>query len=325
MVPLIYAGIDEAGYGPMFGPLVVACAAFTLHAYEPSKSAPNLWKLLARAVCRSRSDRRRRIAVEDSKSLKGPVGGAVHPLRHLERGVLAFRASSPADIPANDAALLDQLHISQPAHRWYDGAVNLPVGQSLHELQIAIGMLKRAMTSCALNCPMMQAEVIDAGTFNSQIDVMHSKAAVNLCAAMRLVDAVWRRWPDAHPRIVVDRQSGRTHYLRPLQLSYPDAELTILNEDERFSRYHLRRGSAELTITFTTEAERQHLPVALASMTAKYVRELLMLRMNRFFRSHMPELKPTAGYVQDGRRYLADIEPLIRRLGLDRRQLVRES
>jgi hypothetical protein len=63
--------------------------------------------------------------------------------------------------------------------------------------------------------------------------------------------------------------------------------------------------------------------VALASMTAKYVRELLMMRLNRYFRSHMPELKPTAGYVEDGRRYIGDIEPLIARLGVDRRSLIR--
>jgi hypothetical protein len=64
--------------------------------------------------------------------------------------------------------------------------------------------------------------------------------------------------------------------------------------------------------------------VALASMTAKYVRELLMDRFNRFWQHHAPDLKPTAGYVQDGRRFLAEIDPLIQSLGIDRRQLIRQ-
>ena len=88
-------------------------------------------------------------------------------------------------------------------------------------------------------------------------------------------------------------------------------------------RYRLDRAGTELTVSFTTEAEAAHLPVALASMIAKYVRELLMLRMNRFFRGHLPELKPTAGYYEDGRRFVRDIEPVIETLGVDRGSLVR--
>jgi hypothetical protein len=48
-----------------------------------------------------------------------------------------------------------------------------------------------------------------------------------------------------------------------------------------------------------------------------------MLRLDRFFRLHLAELKPTAGYVTDARRYLADIEPVIDDLGLEREELVR--
>ena len=71
------------------------------------------------------------------------------------------------------------------------------------------------------------------------------------------------------------------------------------------------------------EAERQHLPVALASMTAKYVRELFMLRFNRFFSRAVPELRPTAGYVTDARRFLSDVQPVIERLRLTPSRLIR--
>ena len=97
----------------------------------------------------------------------------------------------------------------------------------------------------------------------------------------------------------------------------------MLAETETISRYRLELDGSFITISFIVEAESAHLPVALASMTAKYVRELLMLRFNRYFQSLMPELKPTAGYYGDGRRYLNDIEPLIDRLGIDRQSLIR--
>ena len=40
-------------------------------------------------------------------------------------------------------------------------------------------------------------------------------------------------------------------------------------------------------------------------------------------RGFLPELKPTAGYVQDGRRYVAEIESVIRSEGLERGSLIR--
>ena len=70
-------------------------------------------------------------------------------------------------------------------------------------------------------------------------------------------------------------------------------------------------SSASIHIQFRPEAEEVHLPVALASMTAKLVRELTMARFNRYWSSRMPGLKPTAGYVQDARRWLVDVEGVL--------------
>jgi hypothetical protein len=70
-------------------------------------------------------------------------------------------------------------------------------------------------------------------------------------------------------------------------------------------------------------ADGAYLPAALASMAAKLVRELLMLRLNRFFASRVENLQPTAGYVQDGRRWLADVAGLLQTSGFDQNTLVR--
>ncbi|MEE8155374.1 MAG: hypothetical protein V3T53_10525 [Phycisphaerales bacterium] len=319
---LVYAGIDEAGYGPMLGPLCLGCTAFVLKDYDPRKGAPDLWRILSRAVCRRPRDRRHRIAIEDSKKLKGANSGSVHPLRALERGVLSLHLTQ-GESSATDDALFDRLGLELPTVPWYGSSTALPVAVHTDELRIAAARLNRVMNGAGVTCSLMRCEVIGAGDFNRQVASMRTKASVNLCCVMRLIDDVWQSYKDVHPRVIVDRQGGRTKYLRILQLSFEGAQVRIVAEDPGQSRYHLVRDRSQLTLSFVRAAESQHLPVALASMIAKYVRELLMLRLNRFFQEELPELRATAGYVQDARRYLVEIEPVIRRLGLERTALVR--
>ncbi len=87
---LVYAGIDEAGYGPMFGPLCVAGATFILKDHDPAAGAPNMWRLLNRAVCRSPRDKRNRIAINDSKKLKG--ANDKRRMRLARKGRLRYQA-----------------------------------------------------------------------------------------------------------------------------------------------------------------------------------------------------------------------------------------
>jgi ribonuclease HII len=363
---LIYAGIDEAGYGPMLGPLCVAGAVFVLAEHDPGDGAPDLWRKLCNGVCRERKDRRQRIAVDDSKRLKGANDGRVHPLKHLERGVLAFLANTTpplpegggrgvgvgltsndnqracatssdssscsipvregeAPIPARDVDLFARLHVTAPPAAWYGSTTDLPLAHTADELRIASSKLNRVMREAGITCADMRCEAIDAGPFNQHIARTKSKANVNMAAALRLVDRIWQRWPREHPRVILDRHGGRLRYREELQLAWPEAAIRILAESESLSRYRLSRGSSHITLSFMREADGGHLPVALASMTAKLVRELFMLRFNRFFRQHLPELKPTAGYVHDARRYLRDIETLMTDLKIDREQLVRNA
>lgn len=319
---LIYAGIDEAGYGPMLGPLCVGCAAFVIEDHDPEQGKVDLWKRLSRAVCVKKGDKKHRLAIDDSKNLKGARSGKAHPLTHLERGVLAFLANK-SDLPASDESLFDQLGATLPNAPWYESTTSLPVACDRDQLRIATSRLHKTMLDDGVELGFLKAEMIDAGPFNQQVDLMGNKAVVNFGAVMRHVQRVWDRWPDDHPRVIVDRQGGRTHYRQELQTAFPEAHIRIVAEEDSISRYRLDREGSKLTISFCTEAEKSHLPVALASMVAKYTRELAMIRMNRHFQARMPELKATAGYVQDARRYLSEIEGVIRRESIDRSMLVR--
>ncbi len=318
---LIYAGIDEAGYGPMLGPLCVAATAFVLPQHDPSEGPPELWNLLQAAVCRKPRDRRRRVAVDDSKKLKGPNDGPGHPLRHLERAVLAFW---PDDTPPpSDDTLLRGLGSEVPGRPWFTEGSALPLAHTTDQTRISHRRVRHAMERAGVRCEAMWCRVIDAAELNQSVARSGNKADVNFNAAMGLIDRIWSRWPDQHPRVVIDRHGGRIRYARGLQRALVGSTVDVVAETPTLSRYLLSRGSSKLTVSFALEADARFLPVALASMVAKYARELLMLRLNRFFRAELPQLKPTAGYYGDAPRYVTEIKPVMRRLRLSPSQLVR--
>ncbi|MFO0783568.1 MAG: hypothetical protein U0636_07775 [Phycisphaerales bacterium] len=172
---------------------------------------------------------------------------------------------------------------------------------------------------------------LPAAEFNQQAARVGNKATINFMAAMQHVEAV-RCAAAARgvPAVVaLDQHGGRRTYVDPLRTSFPEASIRVLEECDTSARYTLdfpaTRGQPghQMTVSFQQGGEDQHLPIALASMAAKLVRELHMRRLNAFFSQHVPELKPTAGYTQDGQRFLADIRPVLDRLGLPEAGLVR--
>ncbi len=324
----IYAGIDEAGYGPMLGPLCVASSVFLLEEPPGDGAVPDLWDALRRSLSRTLKDARGRITITDSKKLKGARSGRSHPLRHLERGVLACLGASEANSSMLDSLteedLFERLGVTVPEQPWYQFNESLPTACDTGRLRIDASQLRKAMKSAGIQCAALRCEALGAADFNRSVDQTRNKSGVNMQLVIRQIESIWTRFPDTRPRIVVDRQGGRTSYREDLQTAWPEASIRIIHESPEMSRYELTTpGRGELVIIFTMESEIHHLPVALASMTAKYVRELMMGRMNRFFLSRKPGIRATAGYVEDARRYLAEIEPVLVEDQIDRSKLVR--
>jgi ribonuclease HII len=70
-------------------------------------------------------------------------------------------------------------------------------------------------------------------------------------------------------------------------------------------------------------ADDRFLPVSLASMASKYLRELLVGSINRYFAGFGAELKPTAGYWKDGLRFIEDIRRNLPHVTFNSEQLIR--
>ena len=314
----VYAGIDEAGYGPMFGPLLVARAVFRTpdQTTGTDVAAPPLWQWLKSAVCQDLAQRRGRIAVNDSKKLYTPAKG----LKHLETGVLAFAGlagKAPADVGAWLDILGETAHHDLSALPWYAPMPDRPWAALPHccdvgELAIARAMLGTCAGKCGVTVVDVGAAVVFEDQFNRMVSATRSKAAASFTFVARHLREVFDRYGREPLTVVVDRQSGRMHYRELLMQTIPEAHIRVLDETPECSSYHLDAGAlGAMTVSFVVEAEGQHMPVALASMIAKYTRELLMARFQAWFTERAPQVKPTAGYALDAQRFWREIEPLL--------------
>lgn len=317
----LVAGIDEAGYGPLVGPLCVGFAALRIPADDGDLAGcaiPDIWRTLEEVVSRDPCPNGR-IAVNDSKRLKLANGSQrAHPLCHLERGVLAALANAGGKHECDhDVFASLGADISEAVWMRAD-PTPLPLAatrdfQRLAAIRLAAGMERASSSIADLRCI-----AICERKFNDRLAGLASKARVSFEAVAALLRRVWgsRAAADASrggpaPMVVIDRQGGRTDYACELGAALgPEATIDEHARGADRSEYTATcPAGRRLRIIVMVEAEGHAFPVALASMIAKYVRELAMLQFNAYWNSRFSEVRPTAGYGHDGRRWLKEVLP----------------
>ncbi|MSR40796.1 MAG: hypothetical protein EXS10_02710 [Phycisphaerales bacterium] len=309
---VLYVGIDEAGYGPLLGPLCVGMCAVRVPTSHFTPLAPNLWETLRGGVCRKGNDRKRRVAMDDSKKLK--LQGD-NPLRLLERGVLSTLGAADASaIPTDDAAYFRAVGATLPHEDdapWYRDTLPLPSNIELADARIASNLLRRALTKAHCSIAALRVTTLDASPFNQLYERLGNKGALNMSLVMAQLESARVLAQGTRVVAAIDRQGGRAEYRDALEQKFPGDHVLTLKEDDELSTYRVEGALGKLDVAFATRSEERHLPTALASMAAKYTRELAMRRLNAWFLARQPGLEPTAGYVLDGRRFLAQVQPTL--------------
>lgn len=313
-------GIDEAGYGPNLGPFVMTAVAV---AVPEELAAADLWDVLRAAVRRAGERRDDRLLVADSKVVH--AGGDLHG---LEVGVRALLGPFPADEAISLTRFLHDCCPEALEHlgreRWFAGTTALPV-------EVELAALRRAADACAQACTgsriaglSVRSVVLCTPHFNDLLDQNGSKGAIlSHCLAELLT---WEPATNAAAvHYFIDKHGGRNHYAGLLQQAIGDGMVIVEEEGAARSRYRVLGLPRELRFTIEPRADQSHFSVALASMVSKYLRELLMLEFNRFWQTHIPGLKPTAGYPGDADRYYQQIADAAARLNLTRERLWRRK
>lgn len=321
---MIQAGIDEAGYGPLLGPLVTAISAFRV------ERDTNLWDALDSVVAREPAPGdSQRITVADSKVVHR--GG--HGLAELEATALAFCAFAGGGPPPTTVSALLRRHVAGAPPRvaslpWYSDVLDrfeLPLVASRARIADATDRLRAAATRARVEPVVFALRPVLENDFNDQCSRLQSKARVLFQANVELLEALLLRprRDDERMRVLCDRHGGRQRYAELLQAAFPLRGVTMRRETKPRSAYTVGSGSGAFDVEYVVGAESLAFEVALASILAKYVRELFVEALNRWFTARVPHLTRTAGYYTDGLRFLGDLEREGALSELERRQLVR--
>jgi hypothetical protein len=315
----VLVGIDEAGFGPILGPLVVSSCTFSL---GEDCVGQDLWQVLHKSVAKTRRHLRGRLLVTDSKKAHSKSMG----LKHLERTVLSALGCLGHDIQSLAQLLtvlcpgcLDRLR----AYPWYQHLQEEALTSDDPDKAIARSVLQQDMAQAGVKLLNLESRCLDVAHYNALVATVRNKSNVLFTQTCALIQNVFDAFPEGDLHVVVDRQGGRVHYRDSLLRMFPGMGLRIVSEGQDTSSYVLSNAIRSVHMSFRIKAEAHSLPVALASMVSKYVRELLMGQINRYFQGLCPELKATAGYWQDGKRFIKDIRSRIPETCSKDEQLIR--
>lgn len=317
----LLVGIDEAGYGPTLGPLVVTATALRAPDHV---HADSIWNRLNASCARRVSRRERRLLVADSKQLFRNSTDLVL----LERAVLVmlavggarlekWRAMLEAICPGSTRPLCE--------YPWYaDADPPLPFSPDLGDVATRANAVRADLDANAMALVAICSEPLWEGEFNRRVRSTQNKSTVLLGLVFRALRRALASRGNEPVHVTVDRLGGRSHYREVIALEFPGHDLQVMEESDTRSAYRLTGPAPPLDIEFVTEAESRFFTVALASVFSKYVRETSMRVFNSHWSRHTPDLRPTAGYYTDAHRWLRDAAPLLDRLSIRRELLIRE-
>lgn len=285
--PHLCCGIDEAGYGPLLGPLVIAQVA--LHGDMK----------IVDAFLRTQG-------VQDSKKLHH--AGNPAPLERLALAAIQFLTGKTPKTAFEAVQLLDP-----------SAGQTAPWQEPLPDLLLPL-WAKEIPTWPKTNeiVPLsMAGRLIEAEELNLAGAQGRNKAQLELGVVKDLLSNTLHL--PCSGTTVVDRLGGRKFYHALMCEAANTLFVETLEESTQCGRY--RHENQE--VLFLVGADAQYAVTGLASCLAKYARELCMEAFNRWWCQAVPTLKPTAGYPEDAKRWIQDVGPA--RLAIWEGTLVRGS
>lgn len=327
-------GVDEAGYGPNLGPLVVAVSAWAVD--SRLEVLDGLEPFAPEFQAASWTPRSAFVPFGDSKKIyqsgKG-LAGLNFALRFFES---IFEGKPSEKRPWFELSRLAQEDLSRvELHPWYrckNPAKGLGRANQVDwNSEASCRFAREKLLKLGVRLIGFRLRVLDEAYFNECVDRLGNKSDVLGHISLELAWKVLGECMDFHSfkgiEIYCDRQGGRKKYAGLLSQTYERSHresqvpfCSVVGESPKTSVYSMRHAGIATSIRFQVHGDSLFPPAA-ASMVAKWARESLMERFNGYWREVVgPGLKPTAGYAVDAARFARDIEPWITKLAIEKNQ-----
>ena len=309
-------GMDEAGLGPNLGPYVVTATVWQV----PGAPADvDLWDVFSDVVSSSAMPGDDRLLLGDSKAVFQSGKG----LALLERGVLStcglIATTELTDERSLRRCLSPESLAEMELEPWYrQDYLVLPISADAPDVQSTVALWKTLQEKSGVRLLMIRSDVVEPRRFNELISKSSNKAEALSLLSLQLLRQVASSHDGEEMLVWCDKHGGRNRYAPFLTEVFDGAFVSCQHESADLSSYRL----GTMDVRFQPRAE-SHFPVAVASMISKYLRELAMLRFNRFWRARLPELRPTQGYPVDARRFKEEITAVQIELNIPDNQLWR--
>lgn len=256
-------GIDEVGYGPVLGPLVVAAVGVE----DPAaleRAAKIVWIGDSKQAYRRREDLSR--LARTAAVFLDLAGGA----ETLGAAVARYGAGSLDDRP------------------WYAPPYPLEKPPDLPEL------VARAREALGDSTVSLRVAFVDPPQFNARLQREGNKATALFTIFADVLRGALA--DEAGPvRVLADAQGSRRSYLALLKRHLPEHEWRPVEELRRSCRY----TAPNLRLQFHVAADARWRVVGLASMIAKYLRESAMRAFVRYWDA---EVEAPTGYPNERTR-----------------------
>ena len=288
---MIVVGIDENGLGPVLGPMIVTATAFR----TPLYSADVFWQLSDADLPADDSKivfKSRKKVVAETAVLQWLQLLQTHP-KTAETLYRDIDPETPSPCPSGSSfgcRLPDSLPI--PCFGGRDSALTSQIRGRFNAAAI-----EPLCCTAVISCP---------GHFNETVSPLgRNKLQFDFDMMLQLVDRIHVRFPDESILALCGKVGGTRCYL-PWFESAEKVNVVARHEKRNESQYQV---GEDTEIRFIKDGDSLHLPVAVASMIGKYLRELQMAELNQLL---APEASPISGY-RDPRTKQFILDTMMRR------------